>query len=442
ILGAVLPLALTAGMFAAAPGHAAPLPHAEGDASANTAASAGAQPVFDKLELRHSGWPLWGGNCELGPETGSMPAPVQLTENTGLQSQLSSVRTLARYADPTDLLELRADQSGTATGSAVAGRPQSVRLDYQGTTSVHAAEPSGSGCSAGPQAGMTLEFAFSLAEPMLATLSYSKTGTGYTEASLHESGPDSLPYETLYGQWFEGSASSTVLLPAGSYGGQVYALSSAPMSSTDASSTVRGTVEIRFAPANATRIELSLSPKAPKYNGAATATVSVRSSATGAAAAGRVTVSVDGRRYEAALKNGTAAIPLSRAVHAGSRVVRASYASSDPQRFSDSTGSMRFTVTKVEPKVAVRLSKKRIAAGSRSTAAVRVSLPGVLGATATGKVAVYDGKKRIGSAVLKRGKVAIKLPKLRPGSHRIVAKIGATSDQAAASSMSVRIRVG
>jgi len=192
----------------------------------------------------------------------------------------------------------------------------------------------------------------------------------------------------------------------------------------------------------ATTPRLAFSTSSPRYNTALTATVTMRGSGSAMIPTGQVTLAIDGRSYRAALVNGTARIPLTRAIAAGTRTATVAYTSSDTGIFKSSTGTARLTVGKAKPKAAVKLSKSRIRAGARATATVSVSVPGSLGAKASGKVSIYDGKKRIATATVKNGRAKIKLPALKRGTHRITAKLRTTSDLAATSSRSVKLRVG
>src|SRR5690606_34983757 len=78
----------------------------------------------------------------------------------------------------------------------------------------------------------------------------------------------------------------------------------------------------------ATAPAVAFSPSSPRYNAPVTATVTVRSSGSAMIPTGQVTLAVDGRSYRAALVNGTARIPLTRAVRAGKRTASVAYTSS------------------------------------------------------------------------------------------------------------------
>ncbi|MBO1901560.1 Ig-like domain repeat protein, partial [Leucobacter weissii] len=192
--------------------------------------------------------------------------------------------------------------------------------------------------------------------------------------------------------------------------------------------------------ASATKTTVSFSPKRFAYNGAATATVRV--SADAGVPVGNVSLRINGKTYSAKLANGQARIRLNAAVNPGKRAVTVSYAGATG--FEKSSARTTVTVTKAKPKVSVKLAKSKVKRTQRATARVTVSLPGSLKAKPSGKVVIYDGKKRIATKTLKasaNGKVSVKLPKLKRGTHKIKATILSNSKQSKATSSSTTLRV-
>lgn len=99
----------------------------------------------------------------------------------------------------------------------------------------------------------------------------------------------------------------------------------------------------------------------------------------------------------------------------GTHRVTATYAGDSQVSASSATSSLR--VVKAKAAVAVKAAKK-VRTNQRAKVTVTVNAPGL--ATFTGKVVVYDAKRKIGTATVNRqGKVAVKLPRLSAGKHRI-----------------------
>ncbi|MFV0435383.1 MAG: Ig-like domain-containing protein [Leucobacter sp.] len=168
----------------------------------------------------------------------------------------------------------------------------------------------------------------------------------------------------------------------------------------------------------ATKTSVTFSPSKPAYNQAVTATVKVSSAKK--TPTGTVALKINGKSYSGTLKSGAAKIKLNRAVAPGKRSVSVSYAGA--KGFKKSSATTSITVTKAKPSVSLKLSKSKVKTSQRATANVTVKLPGSLKGYAYGKVTVYDGSKKIASKTLKasaKGKVSVKLPKLKAGTHKI-----------------------
>jgi len=125
-------------------------------------------------------------------------------------------------------------------------------MNGERTASAITSQATSTGCRARPFAALRFNYRFTIAKPMWATLSYTKTGGSYVEAYVSgSSNPgDAGSYEELYGWSSKGQGSSTVYLPAGAYQGYVQG---EPGLTAYATSTVvhdsKGSVKIDLAPA-------------------------------------------------------------------------------------------------------------------------------------------------------------------------------------------------
>lgn len=190
------------------------------------------------------------------------------------------------------------------------------------------------------------------------------------------------------------------------------------------------------------RTSVSFSVK-PVYNSAATATVRVSAPGTEGTPTGSVKLSIAGRSFTAALKNGTASVKLDRLINAGTYKTTVVFKSDAELAFQDSARSANVTVKKATPSIALKLSKSKVKTSQKAKAAVTVKIPGTLKATTSKfRVIVYDGKKRIKSATLSSsGRVSVTLPKLKKGTHKIKATVSTTSKTNAKSSTAKTLKV-
>jgi hypothetical protein len=99
-------------------------------------------------------------------------------------------------------------------------------------------------------------------------------------------------------------------------------------------------------------------------------------------------------------------------------------------------------VAKLASSLKATLAKKTVKKGQRATLALLLKVAGV--ASPTGVVKVLEGKKTLGTVTLapgKAGKAKLKLPKLKPGVHKLQAVYAGSSTVAAATSKVVRLTV-
>ncbi len=129
-----------------------------------------------------------------------------------------------------------------------------------------------------------------------------------------------------------------------------------------------------------------------------------------------------------AIKGATGVTYKLEAADAGQRVtVRVTATRADYPAASSAT-SKAVKVAKIAPKVSTKLVKKSVKVGAKAKLKVTVTVKGV--AKPTGKLRIYDGKKRIKTVSLKakgKGKVVVVLPRLKAGKHKVkVTYLGTT----------------
>ncbi|MFC6151157.1 MULTISPECIES: Ig-like domain repeat protein [Mumia] len=137
------------------------------------------------------------------------------------------------------------------------------------------------------------------------------------------------------------------------------------------------------------------------------------------------------------LSRGAAAVAVPAGLAVGSHAVTASYKADYSPTTATARTSLRITKAGTVTKAA--LAKKKVTRKQRAKVTVTVAGRGTT-IRPTGTVKIYDGKKRISTATLtvsKRGKVTVKLPKLKKrGKHTLRIAYGGSS---AFSGSSVRV---
>jgi len=210
------------------------------------AAPAQAAPVFSELVLRHAADLNWsGGACKTSNQVDDLPDQITMTENTSVASHAMISETVSSIPAPADKVDATATVVGTAKTSTRNGLPQSVEIAFRGAGKTVAAQGP-SDCGAEPWASLKLQFAFTLTQPMWVTLSYTKAGSVKTILDLWEK--NGAPEEFLDSRLWKGTGSSTLLLPAGSYGGYVDAQSYMATSTVTKTVGGSGIAKMTFAP--------------------------------------------------------------------------------------------------------------------------------------------------------------------------------------------------
>jgi len=178
---------------------------------------------------------------------------------------------------------------------------------------------------------------------------------------------------------------------------------------------------------------LTLGSTATTYATATTATVTVTADPQ---ATGGVEVEVAGTTVTGTLSGGTATVTLPGSLPVGTHLVTARYAGSATVAPSAATATLK--VSHAAPAVTAELKKKKVKPGKRARLVVTVTGAPVAGGT----VLVYDGGKVVATATLSDARSVVKLPKLRPGKHRLRAYVVAGDDYRAAWSGKVVLKVG
>ena len=230
----------------------------------------------------------------------------------------------------------------------------------------------------------------------------------------------------------EGAASTTTVVAKG--GAHTYAAVFTPTDSeTYAGSTGTSAVTV----AKATSTVTATWPASATYGTAASVQVTV--SATGANPTGSVTVK-DGATTvgTGTLSGGAATVKLAATgLTPGSHTLTATYAgNSDVAAGSSAAGTLK--VAKATAKLANKLSAAKIKASAKGKLTITATATGVV---PTGKVTVFDGKKKIGTATLKGGKVVFTLPKLKKGTHKIHATYAGSTLVSPATAKTVTLKV-
>lgn len=191
----------------------------------------------------------------------------------------------------------------------------------------------------------------------------------------------------------------------------------------------------------AAAVKIAVSPASHVFGKSSRATARV--SRGGTYAAGVVTFKAGSRRLGTVrLSRGTAAATVPASLAGGAYAVTASYKAD----YSPTTAAARtgLVVTRAGTVTKAKLVKKKVTRKQRAKVKVTVAGRGT-SVRPTGRVVVFDGKKRIKSATLsvsKRGKITVKLPKLKKrGKHKLrVTYAGSRSFRQSSTRVVLRVR--
>ena len=383
-------------------------------------------------------------------------------------------------ADSVDLDLLASAAAPTFTSTAPPGTVVGAPYDFTFTATGHPA-PTYAVTSGALPSGLSLDAATghlsgvattALASTFTVTASNSAGPSDSVSCTIHvspvavapritSSAPPAAAIRSPYGFTVRASgypaprfAVTTGTLPAGlsldPATGAITGVPTAPGSSTFTVTASNGTgadakagYTITVGPALST-VTARAATVAPRYGATSRVTVTVHSS--GAAPTGTVTVRSAGK----VLASGTLAAPVGasrdgvltlttagRALAPGKHVLTVAYAGDANVR--PSSTSLTLQVAKAVAKITPKAPKKVTTAG-RATVTVRVAAAGVpkVGGTA----AVYDGKRKVGSAkVSASGKATVKVKKLKAGKHHLVVRYKGTSTVGASSSKKLSVTV-
>lgn len=113
---------------------------------------------------------------------------------------------------------------------------------------------------------------------------------------------------------------------------------------------------------------------------------------------------------------------------------------------SKTAAALATVVAKAPAKVALKLAKGKVKRTARASATIKVSVKGAPASLiATGKVSIYDGKKKLATYQLKakhKGVLTVKLPKIKKkGNHKLQARYAGDANVSATTSKSVTLKV-
>jgi hypothetical protein len=223
----------------------------------------------------------------------------------------------------------------------------------------------------------------------------------------------------------EGSASTTTVVSTG--GAHTY---SAVFTPTDAETYAGSTGTAAVTVAKASSSVTATWPAAATYG--TSASVKVKVTAAAGTPTGAVTIK-DGATTvgSGTLSGGVATVKLgATALKPGSHSLTAVYAgNASVAAGSSAAGGLK--VAKAVGKLANKLAGK-----TKLTVTATA-----VGTVPTGKVTVFDGKKKIATGTLKGGKAVITLPKLKKGTHKIHATYAGSALVSAATAATVNLKV-
>ena len=144
----------------------------------------------------------------------------------------------------------------------------------------------------------------------------------------------------------------------------------------------------------------------------------------------------------ASVSHGKATLRLKPRLKVATHRVTAQFVPAHASVTGSTSSAVSVKVTKAKAKVTAKFVKKSVKAKARARVAVKVTAKGI--ARVTGKLVVFDGKKKIRTVSLKkkhRGKITIKLPRLSKGKHRIKVVYQASKNVRKKASKVVTLRV-
>lgn len=189
--------------------------------------------------------------------------------------------------------------------------------------------------------------------------------------------------------------------------------------------------------------QLTLSAPAPLTYGAARSTT-VGLEVAGQASGGKVALSQGKWSTTVTVPaSGSLKVALPRDAAVGKHTVTAKIAATDSTMGAEA--SRTFTVGKAASTATLKVSPTKVKKSKRATVTVRVTVNGASQIAATGKVTIYDGKKKLATGTLKashKGTVKIKLPKIKKkGTHKLKVTYAGNANISAKSSGTVKLKV-
>ncbi|HTW21048.1 MAG TPA: Ig-like domain-containing protein [Mycobacteriales bacterium] len=184
-----------------------------------------------------------------------------------------------------------------------------------------------------------------------------------------------------------------------------------------------------------TRTSLSVSPSGTAYHGSS---VTLKATVSPSNAAGSVGF-YDGSKLLHSVKvSGGKATYTTKSLSDAKYKLKAVFTPTDATAFSSSTSSAKTLSVKAHPtKTSLKASASSIKKGKKLTLTATES------PKAAGKITFYDGKKKLGTAKVAKGKATLSVSSLKPGTHKLTAKFtpASVADDAASTSKVVKVKV-
>jgi hypothetical protein len=189
------------------------------------------------------------------------------------------------------------------------------------------------------------------------------------------------------------------------------------------------------APAAKTTTKLTVSPTKSAFHGA---TVKLSATVTPSAAAGSVQFRDGSKVLKTVTVSGGKASFSTKTLKDGVNKLTAKFVpKSSAPYLSSTSASHSLTVKAHATKVTIKASASSLKQGNKLTLTIKES-PAV-----AGKVAIFDGSKKIATVKVKKGKASFATAKLAVGSHSLKAKFtpSNTQNDAASTSKVVKVKV-
>jgi len=217
------------------------------------AAPAQAAGPFELLSVDHDSAVFTDGSCTWQPTVMHTPDPHAISANTSLTTKISGSTSGVGVSGAGDQMRFTIAETSTVTSSTKNGAPQSLRLSYAGSAAT-AATAGASTCKIGAWAESAFSFRVTVTRPTWATLSLEKAPGSYLTAEIHATNLDAPGSDDTLAKLYGGAAkvsgsSSTILLPSGTYEGELRSHTYLNETAVSRSVSTRGSAAVAFAAA-------------------------------------------------------------------------------------------------------------------------------------------------------------------------------------------------